>query len=130
MPQTPSNNEEMQSLRARVAELEAQVKTLSTSNASLASNNVALAHKIEMLLHQIYGKKAERRKGDHPELPFPGDEPEPPPPPHVDEAADDESETVTFTRKKRGATRISKDLPRETIALEVILPRLRGHGVW
>ena len=116
---TPSNNEEMQSLRTRVAELEAQVSTLSTSNASLTSNNAALAHKVEMLLHQLYGKKAERRKGDHPELPFPGDEPEPPPPPHVDEAADDEHETVTFTRKKRGATRISKDLPRETIVLEV-----------
>lgn len=116
---TPSNNEEMQSLRTRVAELEAQVSTLSTSNASLTSNNAALAHKVEMLLHQLYGKKAERRKGDHPELPFPGDEPEPPPPPHVDEAADDEYETVTFTRKKRGATRISKDLPRETIVLEV-----------
>lgn len=116
---TPSNNEEMQSLRTRVAELEAQVSTLSTSNASLTSNNAALAHKVEMLLHQLYGKKAERRKGDHPGLPFPGDEPEPPPPPHVDEAADDEYETVTFTRKKRGATRISKDLPRETIVLEV-----------
>ncbi|MBZ0153326.1 MAG: IS66 family transposase [Planctomycetes bacterium] len=119
MTPTPSNNEEMQSLRTRVAELEAQVSTLSTSNASLTSNNAALAHKVEMLLHQLYGKKAERRKGDHPELPFPGDEPEPPPPPHVDEAADDEYETVTFTRKKRGATRISKDLPRETIVLEV-----------
>jgi hypothetical protein len=66
-------------LREQVAELEAKT-------AALQSNNVALAHKVERLLHQLYGKKAERREDDHPTLPFPGDEPAPPPPPHVDEA--------------------------------------------
>ena len=103
---------ELKRLRERVAELEAKT-------AALQSNNVALAHKVERLLHQLYGKKAERRKDEHPTLPFPGDEPAPPPPPHVDEAEDDEYETLTYTRKKRGATRISKDLPRETVVLDV-----------
>lgn len=107
-----TDDSEVERLRARVAELEAK-------NAALQSNNVALAHKVERLLHQIYGKKAERREDDHPTLPFPGDEVEPPPPPHVDEAEDDEYETLTYTRKKRGATRISKDLPRETVVLDV-----------
>lgn len=106
------DDDELDQLRARVAELEAE-------KSSLASANAALEHKVEVLLHQLYGKKAERRKGEHPELPFPGDEPEPPPPPHVDEAEDDEYETITYKRKKRGATRISKDLPRETVVLEV-----------
>lgn len=107
-----ADNSEMERLRARVAELEA-------SNAALHSNNQALAHKVEVLLHQIYGRKAERREGDHPMLPFPGDEPEPPPPPHVDEAEDDEYETITYARKRRGASRISQDMPRETIVLDV-----------
>ncbi|HEX6812432.1 MAG TPA: IS66 family transposase [Planctomycetota bacterium] len=102
-----------------MAELEASNAALSSTNADLSSRNAALAHKVEVLLHQIYGKKAERRTGDHPLLPFPGDEPAEPPPPHVDEAEDDEYETITYTRKKRGATRISKDLPRETVVLDV-----------
>lgn len=120
MTTTPSPDDATQRLLARVAELEASNAALSSTNAELQSSNAALAHRVEVLLHQLYGKKAERREGDHPLLPFPGDEPEPPPPPHVDEAEDDEYETVTFTRKKRGATRISKDLPRETIVLEVL----------
>ena len=48
-----------------------------------------------------------------------GDEPEPPSPPHVDEAEDEEFDTITYTRKKRGATRISKDLPREVVRLDI-----------
>lgn len=98
-------NDEMQQLRARVAGLEAE--------------KASLQHKVDMLLHQLYGKKAERREDDHPQLPFPGDEPELPPPPHVDEAEDEEFETITYTRKKRGATRISEDLPRERIVLDL-----------
>lgn len=109
---TAVDDSEVERLRERVAELEASI-------AALSSNNVALAHKVEVLLHQLYGKKAERRTSDHPVLPFPGDEPEPPPPPHVAEAEDDEYETITYSRKKRGATRISKDLPRETVVLDV-----------
>ncbi len=42
-----------------------------------------------------------------------------PKPPYVDEAPDDELETVTFKRKKRGATRISKEMPRETTKIEL-----------
>jgi transposase len=80
-------------LRARVAELEQQV-----------------AH----LTKQLFARKSERLADEkHPLLPFPGDEPAPPPPPHVDEAADEEFEEITYKRKKRGASRISKDLPRE-----------------
>jgi transposase len=109
---TQQSDDEMTKLRARVAELEA-------SNASLSSSNVALAHRVEVLLHQLYGKKGERRTDNHPELPFPGEEPEAPPPPHADEAEDDEFETITYTRKKRGASRISKDLPRERVVLDV-----------
>jgi transposase len=86
-------------LRARVAEFEQQV-----------------AH----LTKQLFARKSERLANDkHPQLPFPGDEPEPPPPPYVAEAADEEYEEITYKRKKRGATRISKDLPRETRTIEL-----------
>jgi hypothetical protein len=54
-----------------------------------------------------------------PRLPLVWDEPETPPPPHVDEAADDEYEEITYKRRKRGATRLSKDLPRETPSIEM-----------
>lgn len=100
-----ADSKEMQQLRAR--------------NAALETEKAALQHKVDMLLHQLYGKKAERRADNHPQLPFPGDEPDPPPPPHVDEAEDEEFETITYTRKKRGATRISKDLPREVVRLDI-----------
>ena len=113
------DNSEMERLRARVAELEASNADLLSSNVALQSSNAALTHKVEKLLHQLYGRKSERRDDAHPLLPFPGDDPETPPPPHADEAADDEYETLTYTRNKRGATRISKDLPRETIVLDV-----------
>jgi transposase len=115
---TVVDDSEVERLRARLAELEASNAALSSSNSELASRNAALAHKVEVLLHQLYGKKAERRKGEHPELPFLSDEPAEPPP-RVDEAEDDEYETITYTRKKRGATRISKDLPRETVVLDL-----------
>ena len=109
MESTPDNEE---LLRKRIAELE-------SSNSALTSSNVAMSHRIEMLLKQLYGKKSERRDDSHPTLPFPGDEPEPTPPPHVNEAEDDEFDTITYKRKKRGATRISPDLPRETVRLEL-----------
>lgn len=112
-------DDEVKQLRARVADLEASNAELTSSNASLSSRNAALAHRVEVLLHQIYGKKGERRIDNHPELPFPGHEPDAPPPPHVDEAEDDECETITYTRGRRGAQRISKDLPRETVVLDV-----------
>lgn len=86
-------------LRARVAELEQQV-----------------AHLTKML----FARKSERlADARHPQLPFPDDEPVPPPPPHVDEAPDEECEVTTKRRKKRGATRISKDLPREVRTIEL-----------
>jgi len=71
-------------------------------NAALEAEKAVLQHKVDMLLHRLYGKKAERREDNHPQLP-PGDEPGPPPPPHVDEAEDEEFDTITYTRKKRGA---------------------------
>ena len=77
------DNDDLQHLRARNAELEAKI-------ASLTSANVALQHKVEVLLHQLYGKRSERREDNHPLLPFPGDEPEAPPPPHVEEAPDED----------------------------------------
>lgn len=84
-------------LRARVAELEQQV-----------------AH----LTKQLFARKSERLADEkHPLLPFPGDEPAPPAPPHADEAADEEFEEITYKRKKRGATRISQDLPREVCTI-------------
>ena len=106
------DNEELSEMRARVVDLESQIAELTASNA-------ALRHKVEVLLHQLYGKRSERREDNHPLLPFPDDEPEPVPPPQVDEAPDEEYEDVSFRRKKRGATRISKDLPRETVTLEL-----------
>lgn len=98
-------DDEVVQLRARVAELE--------------SNNVELQKQVQHLLHQLFGRKSERGDDNHPKLPFPGEEPAPPPPPHVDEAPDEEYEEVPFKRRKRGATRISKDLPRETTKLEL-----------
>ena len=96
---------ELAQLRARVAELE--------------SNNVELKKQVQHLLHQLFGRKSERAGDNHPLLPFPDEEPAPPPPPHVEEAPDEEYEEVTFKRRKRGASRISKDLPRETTKLEL-----------
>jgi len=100
------DNVEMEKLRSRVVEVEAR--------------NAALEAQVAHLTKQLFARKSERQAEDnHPTLPFPGDEPELPPPPHVDEAADDEYEEITYTRKKRGATRISKDLPRETVRIEL-----------
>ena len=98
---------------------ENEIEQLRARNAALEAANASLQHRVEELLHRLYGKKAERREDDHPQLPFPGDEPEPPPPPHVDEAEDEEFETITYKRKKRGATRISKDMPRETVRVAI-----------
>ncbi len=106
------DNNELQHLRERNAELEA-------SNASLSSSNDLLEHRVQALLLQLYGKKSERKQDDHPQLPFPEDDVEPPAPPHVGEAPDEEFEEITYVRKKRGAPRISKDLPREVVVLDV-----------
>ena len=77
--------------------------------------------RIEHLTKMLFARKSERiADAKHPLLPFPGDEPAPPLPPHVDEAPDDECEEVGYKRKKRGATRISKDLPREVRT--IVLP--------
>ena len=89
--------DETAKLRARVAELE---------------------HQVAHLTKQLFARKSERLADDkHPKLPLVWDEPEPPPPPHVEEAPDEEFEEITFKRRTRGATRISKDLPRETITI-------------
>lgn len=95
-------------LRTRVAEVE-------KSNATLTAKNAELQKVVAHLQQLLFARKSERLADDkHPKLPFPDQEPlELPPPPHVDEAADDEYEEITYKRKKRGATRMSKDLPRE-----------------
>lgn len=99
-------SDEMQGLRARVVELE--------------KKNAELQKQVAHLTHMLFGRKSERRDDGHPLLPFEKDEPvEAPPPPHVDEAPDDEYETITIKRRKRGATRISADLPRETTRIEL-----------
>ncbi|HZO13941.1 MAG TPA: IS66 family transposase [Polyangiaceae bacterium] len=84
--------------------------------ALLAERDRQIAHLTKML----FARKSERLADDkQPKLPLSWDEPAPPPPPHVDEAADEEYEEVTYKRKKRGATRISKDLPREVRTIEL-----------
>ena len=100
-------------MKARLVEKEQE---LIARDLAITAKDHQIAHLTKMLL----ARKSERlADAKHPLLPFPGDEPAPPPPPHVEEAADDEYEEVSFQRKKRGAPRISKDLPREvrTIAL-------------
>lgn len=74
--------------------------------------------RIEHLTKMLFARKSERlANANHPLLPFPGDEPTPPVPPHVAEAADEEYEEIAYQRKKRGATRVSRDLPRESFTL-------------
>lgn len=102
----PQTNEELPKLRARVVEVE--------------QRNAELEKQVAHLTKMLFARKSERRAIDaHPQLPFPEDEAAPPAPPHVDEAADEEYEEITYKRKKRGATRISSEWPREvrTISL-------------
>jgi len=113
--------DELAKLRTRVATLETDNSTLKESNTELIAKNSELAKLVAHLQHLIFGRKSERLANDkHPKLPFPEPEPEEPPrPPHVDEAPDEEYEEVTIKRRKRGATRISKDLPREIRKIEL-----------
>ena len=118
---------EVRQLSARIAALESGNAALATKNGELATTattlearNAELEKQVAHLTRLVFGRKSERSEDNHPQLPFPEEAAtEPPPPPHVDEAADDECETVTYQRKKRGATRISKDLPRETTRIEL-----------
>ncbi len=114
-------DQDLEQLRARVVALESDNAGLRSSNAQLSTRNSELERIVAHLKHLVFGRKSERgRDDDHPELPFPEAEPaEPPPPPHVDEAADEEYEEITYKRRKRGATRISKDLPRDVQRLEL-----------
>ena len=89
---------------------------LSERDQQLAERDRQIAHLTKML----FARKSERLANDkHPTLPLVWDEPALPPPPHVDEADDEEYEEVTYKRKKRGSTKISKDLPRETRKIEL-----------
>jgi transposase len=109
--QQPSDD--VTTLRARITEVEQK-------NNDLAAKNTELVKQVEHLQHLLFGRKSERLAEDkHPKLPFVIDEPEPPTPPHVDEAPDEEYETVQRKKVKRGATRISKDLPREIRRVEL-----------
>jgi hypothetical protein len=110
-------------LATALADIDQMKARLAEKEQELIARDLAITakdHQIAHLTKMLFARKSERlADAKHPLLPFPGDEPAPPPPPHVEEAADDEYEEVSFQRKKRGATRISKDLPREvrTIAL-------------
>jgi len=85
---------------------------------SCALVSPSLEQQVAHLTKQLFARKSERLADDkHPKLPLVWDEPEPPPPPHVEEAPDEEFEEITYKRKMRGATRISKDLPRETTTI-------------
>lgn len=100
------NNDDVTKLPARLVEVE--------------QRNAKLDKRVAHLTKMLFARKSERlADAKHPLLPFPGDEPEPRPPPHVGEAADEEYDEVTYKRKKRGATQISKDLLRETRTIEL-----------
>jgi transposase len=93
-------------LRARITELEAQ-------KAQLLETNEHLAQLVEKFRRMIFAARRERHVDErHPRLPFTGEEPPPPPPPHVDEAPDDEVDTVQKKPRKRGVSRQRRDLPR------------------
>lgn len=96
---------------------------LAKAMADVAALRAQLAERdrrIAQLTAMLFARKSERLAEDnHPKLPLVWEEPDPPPPPHVAEAADEEYEEVTYKRKKRGATRISKDLPREVQTLSL-----------
>jgi transposase len=101
-------------------QIEEQLTKALADNAALRTQLAERDRQIAHLTKMLFARKSERLADEkHPKLPLVWDEPAAPPPPHVDEAPDDEYEEITYKRKKRGATRISKDLPREvhTIAL-------------
>lgn len=111
---------ELAQLRALVTALESSNTTLQTTNAELIAKNRELEQIVAHLQRLIFGRKSERVTDNHPLLPFPEPEAvEPPAPPYVEEAPDDEYEHLEYERRKRGATRISKDLPREVVRLEL-----------
>jgi len=106
--------------RDAVLKLQARIAALESEKASLEKLKAELEKQVAHLTRLVFGRRSERCEDNHPLLPFPEEqEPQPPAPPHVEEAADDEMEEITYKRKKRGATRISKDLPRETNRIEL-----------
>ena len=103
-----------------VRQLQERIAALESEKAGLEKLKVELEKQVAHLTRLVFGRRSERCESTHPLLPFPEvQEPEPPSPPHVAEAADEETEEITYKRKKRGATRISKDLPRETNRIEL-----------
>ena len=73
-----------------------------------------LEGRLRALQRHSFGRSSERF-ADQPRLPFPGDEPEPETPDFAKDVPDDEERDTDHKRKprrRRGATRIPKDLPR------------------
>lgn len=102
-------------------DVDARLTKALADNAQLRTLLAERDRKIEQLTKMLFARKSERLADDkHPKLPLVWDEPAPPPPPHVEEAPDEEFEEISYRRKKRGATRISLDLPREATLL--VLP--------
>ena len=107
-----SMRRELDSLRMEVAELRAE-------RDRMAELLALVREKHEALLRSLYGKSSERYASDDDQPLFHGlDHPEPPQPVHVEEAPDaeePEEPPAKGKRKKsrrRGATRISPDIPR------------------
>ena len=98
---------ELEALRAQLSELQGEKQMLEQQNA-------LLKQRIRDLERCIFARRSEKYI-DHPELPFPGDEPEPEPPPYVDEAPDDEERNTDpkgRKRRRRGVSRVAAELPR------------------
>ncbi len=97
----------LEALRAQLSELQGEKQMLEQQNA-------LLKQRIRDLERCIFARRSEKYI-DHPELPFPGDEPEPEPPPYVDEAPDDEERDTDpkgRKRRRRGVSRVAAELPR------------------
>ena len=104
--------EELAQLRQENEKLRAEV-------AHLRLERDALVQRLKAELKKRYGRQSERFDGQG-LLPFMEDESVPPAPPHIDEAPDEEYETVRRKKKKRsrGAPRFPDDLQRRRVHVE------------
>ena len=112
---------ELERLQAELAkrdeDLAAQCKVIRDKDRHIE----ILQGKIQALQRHMFGRSSERFIG-HPELPFPGDEPEPETPDFARDVPDDEERNTDHKRKprrKRGMTRVSDDLPRVRVEIPV-----------
>ena len=98
----------------------AELESAKQENAALRASNQKLSELVARFQRMLFGHKNERYLDDnHPKLPFENQDSDLQPPPHVHEAPDEEYETVVRKKGKRRGQRISKDIPREEIQLEL-----------